>query len=157
MPHLSDSARSTSAAESRFRVQDSNSLARDILVIALDEQSAALGGMLAAQSWRHAEFVNFHIGGGPQDRGDWAEALERHGFDLIVMVGTAGSDLRNAEIVGGKGIARGVKVSSVLLSPQDTPAPVISESLLDLRPWSRTLALIGSADYLPGVLHALGA
>jgi hypothetical protein len=152
----SDSAKSTSAAESQFRVRDPNSLARDILVVALDEKSAALGGMLATQSWRCAEFVNFHMPAAREGR-DWSTALERHAFDLIVMVGTAGGDLRQAESVGGKGAARGTKVSSVLLSLQGTPLPVISESLLDLRPWSRTLAVIGSADYLPGVLHALGA
>ncbi len=153
---LSNSARNTSAAESRFRVQDSNSLARDILVVALDEKSAALGSVLAAQSWRRAEFVNFQIPGA-QESGDWSAVLERRAFDLIVMVGTAGGDLHQAETIGGKGIARGIKVSGVLLSLQGTPPPVISQSLLDLRPWSRTLALIGSADYLPGVLHALGA
>jgi hypothetical protein len=73
------------------------------------------------------------------------------------MVGTVGGDLGGAEAIGEKGVARSIKMASVLVSPQGTPPAVISECLLDLRPWSRTLALINSADYLPGVLHALGA
>jgi hypothetical protein len=153
---LSNSAQSTSAAESRFRVQAPNSLARDILVIALDEKSSALGGMLDTQSWRCAAFANFGMAA-PRDGEDWSAILERHDFDLIVMVGTAGGDLGGAEAIGEKGVARSIKMASVLVSPQGTPPAVISECLLDLRPWSRTLALINSADYLPGVLHALGA
>ena len=153
---LSNSAQSTSAAESRFRVQASNSLARDILVIALDARSATFGGILDAQAWRCAEFANFDMAA-PRGGEDWPVILERHAFDLIVMVGTAGGDLSGAEAIGEKGIARGIKIASVLVSPQGTPLAVISECLLDLRPWSRTLALIDSADYLPGVLHALGA
>jgi hypothetical protein len=153
---LSNSAQSTSAAESRFRVQAPNSLARDILVIALDERSSTLGGMLDAQSWRCAEFANFDMAT-PRGGEDWSAVLERHDFDLIVMVGTAGGDLSGAEAIGEKGVARGIKMASVLVSLQGTLPAVISECLLDLRPWSRTLALIGSADYLPGVLHALGA
>ena len=153
---LSNSARSTSAAESRFRVQAPNSLARDILVVALDERSSTLGGTLDTQSWRCAEFANFAMAA-PRGGEDWSVILERHDFDLIVMVGTAGGDLSGAEAIGEKGVARGIKMASVLVSPQGTPPAVISECLLDLRPWSRTLALISSADHLPGVLHALGA
>jgi hypothetical protein len=154
---LSETARATSAAESRFRVQAPNSMARDILVIALDEKSAEQGDMLAGESWRCTEFVDFHMPGTAVSPQAWPAAIERRGLDLLVMIGTVGENLQESSKIGARAIALGAKVFGVLLAPDDMPADAISAALLELRPWSRTLMLLSSADYLPGILHALGA
>ena len=155
---LSESARSTSSAESRFRVQAPNAMARDILVIALDEESAKLGTLLAGQPWRRTQFVNFRRDGdAPAVLQTWLGAMEQRDFDLIVMVGSIGSKLDLAADIGSRCIDGGVKISSVLLAPAAASSRSISAGLLALRPWSVTLAVIAEAEYLPGVLHALGA
>jgi hypothetical protein len=154
---LSETSRATSAAESRFRVQAPNSSARDILVVALDEKSAKLGDMLAGQSWRGTQFADFHMpdtGANPQT---WSATMERRGLDLLVMIGTVGENLQRSSQIGARSIALGTKVFGVLLAPDDTPVDAISAALLELRPWSRTLMLLSTADYLPGILHSLGA
>jgi len=151
---MSESARSNSAAQSRFRVQAPNSAPREILVVALDNSCAQLGPMLSGQSWRSATFLNFQDFGASDDPGS---AMSWHSFDLVVMVGSVGEDLALAKAIGSKALACGIKLSSLLLRGADTSEQEVSAALLELRPWSRTLAVVDSADTLPATLHALGA
>jgi hypothetical protein len=154
MRRMSESARTTSAAQSRFRIQAPNAAPREILVVALDRKCSELGGMLSGQSWNGATFINFQGLGACTDP---QSALSWHGFDLVVIVGSAGEDLAAAKAIGSKALACGIKISALLLREAGTTEDEVSAALLELRPWSRTLAVVDSADYLIGALHALGA
>ena len=154
MRSKAESARATSAAQSRFRIQAPNATPREILVVALDRKAAQLGALLSGESWRSATFINFQGFGACDDPGS---AMSWHSFDLVVMVGSVGEDLAMAKAIGSKALACGIKISSLLLRDAGTSEEEVSAALLNLRPWSRTLAVVGSADYLPGALHALGA
>ncbi len=54
---LSESARATSAAEARFRIDDANARPRAIKVIALDRPSEAVVKRLAQLPWASATFL----------------------------------------------------------------------------------------------------
>ena len=141
---------------SRFRVQAPNSVARDILVVALDPQSAGLGPILAKSTWQGALFVGF------QDLpasapGNWPDALARRLPDLLIMVGTVGQTLAQAGAIGASCRKAGVKVSSILLADAGISAKTLSEALLQLRPWSHTLAVLHEDSDLCDTLRALGA
>ncbi len=149
---LGDGLPSDPAREAKFRVQVPNSKARDILVVPLDAASETSAALLAAETWRNARFVAFSA----QGQG-WREAIERAGLDLVVMIGTVGQDLSQAIPLGEGCIERNIKTSGVLLRPLDVPLAEFSSALRSVRPWTQTLAIISEADYLPGLLHALGA
>ena len=53
---LSESARATSAAEARFRINDPNSRGRTVKVIALDALSERVAKQLASRPWNSASF-----------------------------------------------------------------------------------------------------
>jgi hypothetical protein len=143
---------SRAAREALFRVQVPNSSARDILVIPLDEVSAPLISEVAEQSWRNARFVPYTPFGEA-----WRNALEEKHVDLVVMIGQAGENLSQAIAIGETCLSRQIKISGVLLRNLDVDLLNVSASLRSMRPWTQTLAVITDADYLPGLLHALGA
>jgi hypothetical protein len=141
------------AREARFRLQAPNSSARDILVIPLDAAVAPLVSEVALQPWKNARFAAFSAAGEA-----WRAALDQHAAtDLVVIIGQAGEDLGQAISVGELCINRQIKTSGVLLRHDGVSLPQMSASLRSMRPWTRTLAVIAEADYLPGLLHALGA
>jgi hypothetical protein len=143
---------SDAAREAGFRVQAPNSSARDILVIPLDEAAGRLVGTVAEQVWRNARFVPF------TPLGDaWRTALGKQDVDLVVVIGNAGANLSQAIAIGEICITRQIKVSGVLMRGEEVTLSDMSASLRSMRPWTRTLAVIGEQDYLPGLLHALGA
>jgi hypothetical protein len=57
MAMLSESARATTAAESRFRINDPNSLPRSVKVIAMDAPSERAVKELAKAHWNRASFL----------------------------------------------------------------------------------------------------
>jgi hypothetical protein len=143
---------SRAAREALFRVQAPNSSARDILVIPLDEASAPLVSAVAEQTWRNARFVS-HTPFGEA----WRSALDEKDVDLVVMIGQAGENLSQAIAIGETCLSRQIKISGVLIRNFGVDLSNVSASLRSLRPWTQTLAVITDADYLPGLLHALGA
>jgi hypothetical protein len=134
-----------------FRVQAPNSSPRDILVVPLDAQSARPAQALSEQAWRNARFVPFG------DADGWRSALEARRPDVVVMLATAGQNLSRAIAIGELCLTQGVKISGVLMRPDAMTSAEMSAALRSMRPWTQTLAVIGEADYLPGLLHALGA
>jgi hypothetical protein len=143
---------SRAAREALFRVQVPNSSARDILVIPLDEVSAPLVSAVAEQPWRNARFVSYTPFGEA-----WRAALDGKDVDLVVMIGQAGENLSQAIAVGETCLSRQIKISGVLVRNLSGNLANVSASLRSMRPWTQTLAVITDADYLPGLLHALGA
>jgi len=136
----------TPAREARYRVQAPNSTARGILVVPLGPAAAASVQALEGQGWRNAKFA----AGGDA----WREALDAGGIDLVVMIGQTSESLALAIPVGETCLARGVKISALLLRE---PGADLATALRTLRPWAQTLAVIPDAEDLPGLLHALGA
>src|SRR5712671_818275 len=71
----SESARMSSAAEARFRVQAPNSSPRAIKVIALDAAGEAVVRRLAGAGWSHATFFTAASRDQPGDPGHRPRAL----------------------------------------------------------------------------------
>ncbi len=96
----SESARVTTAAEARYRVDAPNSLPRNVKVIALGPQSDAVVQRLSGLRWARAQFLTassfttdigdrteFRIGSWLNDLAGQAKSLvdEVAGADLVVM------------------------------------------------------------------------
>jgi hypothetical protein len=143
---------SFAATEARFRVQSPNAAARDILFIPLDEMVAHLVEDMSRQPWKNARFVPFSGSGEA-----WRVELEQRLVDLVVVVGQAGEDLSQANLIGKICIDRQIKTSGVLLRNDGVSPTQMAASLRSMRPWMRTLTVITEVDDMPGLLHALGA
>jgi hypothetical protein len=136
----------------RHRVRAPNSRARDILVVPLDESCAALTDALAPETWRSTIFVGYSRYGEA-----WRAVLAAREIDIVVTVGAAGHDLSQAIAIGEQCMHGQTKISGILLRAPELTLAQTSAALRSLRPWTHTLAVIPEADYLPGLLHALGA
>src|SRR5436190_13495864 len=99
----SESARASSAAQARFRIDAPNSKPRSVKVIALDHPSERVVKDLARRSWNGATFFTASAFGGAPKQGEsfsgWLSDLagrtknlieEVNGADLVVMVAAAG-------------------------------------------------------------------
>jgi hypothetical protein len=155
---LSESARSTTAAESRYRVQTPNSTPRRTLVVALDWTTAGLGSLLSQEQWRNSHFIDFRIAGRPQnsafkDLGGFEDKI----FDQVILVGSAGRDLSRAPDIADRCEALGAKIAAIVLAPREAGRGAAAEALLVLRPLARTLALVRDGEFLRDLLLALGA
>ena len=106
----SESARATSAAEARYRIDAPNSQPRTVKVIALDAAAERVVKRIAQGSWRRATFfTSLSDDGAP--RGAWSMqawlgdvagraidlVAEIASADLIVMVAAAGGSTTAAE------------------------------------------------------------
>lgn len=155
---LSESARSTTAAEMRFRVQAPNSTPRSMLVVALDAATATLGYLLAQDRWQNAKFANFQLIGSQKNPAFLKlEALDKRDFDVVVLVGTAGCDLADASGIAARYSTGGAKIAALLLAPAEAGRSAVASSLSTLRPLARTLALVRDGEFFRDLLLALGA
>lgn len=137
---LSQSARATSAAESRFRVQAPNASPRAILVIAPGENGKAL-----AESVAPAPSVSWLCGGNLADQ-DWRAALK--GFDLALLIAKA--ETQDGIAALGRACRDcGVKLAAVTFGKKPVPET--------LRPWARTITRMVDETDLASLLEALGA
>jgi hypothetical protein len=143
---------SFAATEARFRVQFPNASARDILVIPLDDMAVHLIEDVSRQPWKNARFVPFSRSGEV-----WRIELEQRSVDLVVVIGQAGEDLGQVNLIGEICIERQIKTSGVLLQNDGVSSTQMAATLRSMRPWMRTLTVITEADDMPGLLHALGA
>lgn len=143
---------SPAAQEARFRIQAPNSTARNIVVIPLDEVSSGLVTKTANQPWRNARFVAYAANGE-----GWRAALAAHDIDLVVIIGQVGESLSQTIAIGETVVTRHIKISGVLIVDEPAQLTALAGSLRSIRPWTHTLAVIGNADDLPELLHALGA
>src|ERR1700712_349459 len=105
---LSESARVTTAQESRFRIQYPNSKPRAVKVIALDPESAKLVDDVAKMDWNGAAFfksLSFEASSQGQTVKAWLNDLAGHTTDLaseiaqadcVVVISGAGEDAHSA-------------------------------------------------------------
>jgi hypothetical protein len=160
MPMQSDSARMSSAAEARFRVQAPNSLPRAIKVIALDPAGAAAVGRLAAAGWTHATFFSAVSPDGAVT--DLAGAVssvtqEVATADLVVLVAGPGGRAHGAAVAGEACSRRRVMTTGFVVGAAAASERELSATLAQLRPWSLMVVISSSDDYLDDMMTALRA
>jgi len=157
----SESARMSSAAEARYRVQAPNSKPRSIRVIALDASSEAILRRLAKGSWRHARFLTASenvdgwlsdFTGGRRDLMDEVDTA-----DLVVMVATPGGHAQAASIIGEACSLRRVMTTALVVGARSAPDEAVSKTLAQVRPWSLMLVIASPDDYIDDMLVALQA
>src|SRR5712691_5780215 len=116
----SESARMSSAAEARFRIDYPNSQPRVIKVVALDEMSERVVKRVAQQFWQRANFfTSLKFEGAARGEGwsmkAWLSDLagrtkalveEVACADLVVMVSSAGTSAEAASVLGDACAAR---------------------------------------------------
>jgi hypothetical protein len=174
---LSESARVTTAAETRFRVDEPNSKPRRIKVIALDRLSETVVGHLAGLRWNNASFFTTSaFAGEPQRPGGaapggfsmagWLSDLagrtkdlidEVASADLVVMVATAGESAQAAALIGEACSLKRVNTTALILGGASATEAMLSNTLAQLRPWSLMLAIASGEDYIEDMLTALRA
>jgi len=168
---LSESARVTTAAEARFRIDAPNSKPRHVKVVALDRASEAVVKHLARLRWNHASFFTAPaFAGEPPGRGfsmpGWLSDLagrtkdlidEVDGADLVVMVATAGENAQAAALIGEACSLKRVNTTGLILGAVSATDEMMSKTLSQLRPWSLMLVIAHGEDYIEDMLIALRA
>ena len=149
-----------SRAESRFRIDDPNSLPRAIKVIALDAASEAIVRLLAAMPWKSATFLSAadfpgtarDFSGQPKDL-----AEEVNAADLVVMVASPGGEAHAASVIGEACSAKRVMTTGLVVRATAASEEAVSKTLSQLRPWSLMLVVADPDDYIDAMLAALRA
>jgi len=168
---LSESARMSTAAEARFRIDAPNSKPRHVKVIALDPTSEALVKHLAERRWNSASFFTASaFAGAPPGRGfsvqGWLSDLagrtkdlidEVNGADLVVMVATVGESAQAAALIGEACSLKRVNTTGLILGGASATDEMLSKTLSQLRPWSLMLVIANGEDYIEDMLIALRA
>ena len=169
---LSESARATSAAEQRYRIDAPNSQPRAVKVIALDGASERVVKELAAAPWQRASFLTASAfsgaprAGEPFSMGGWLNDLagrtkdlvdEVNAADLVVMVATAGQNAAAAAIIGEACAVKHVMTTALILGGANSSDETISKMLAQLRPHVMMLVISSADEYIKDMLTALRA
>ena len=166
---LSESARMSSAAEARFRVQAANSKPRAIRVIAMDAQSEDVVKGLAERGWQQARFFSAsalsgatssvpptawlkHLSGGAADLIDEVDRA-----DLVVMVASPGGYANRASLIGEACSHRRVMTTALIVTAASASDEDLAKTLAQLRPWSLMVVIANGDDYVQDMLTALRA
>src|SRR5215831_3686388 len=168
----SESARMTTAAEARYRIDYPNSKPRAIKVVALDPPSEAVVKRLAQRPWQQATFFTAPKLEGVPKSGDgpsmkaWLSDLagrtkdlidEVATADLVVMVASAGTRAEAAALIGEACNARKVMTTALIIGSQAKTDEELSQTLANLRPHASMLVIAGNDDYIEEMLVALRA
>jgi len=145
---LSESARMSSAAEARFRVQAPNSKPRRIKVIALDRPSEEIVARLKQRSWEHATFFTATNG---------ALKDEIATADLVVMVAAPGGRAELASVIGQECSDRRVNTTAFIAGAASASDDALSRTLRQVRPWSLMVVIADADEYIDDMLTALRA
>jgi len=154
---LSESARATTAAEARFRIQAPNARPRIVAVVPLDDAAHA---MLSGLGSERTIFVTLAEGAAwIAQLSDRTRALVQaiETANLIVLVATAGADASAAAMVAEAGAARRVMIAGLVVDSAGTDAGALEKSLAALRPHVGMLVVAEGRDYLGPMLEALRA
>ena len=124
---LTESARMSSAAEARFRIQTQYPTGRVVRVIDLDAATAR----------------------------DVAATVERvSATDLVVMVVAAGGNAGAASIIGEACSDRRVMTTTIVVCAGSTTDEALSATLLQVRPWSLMVIVVNDDDYVEDILRS---
>ncbi len=166
----SESARMSSVAEARFRVQASNSRPRATRVIALDVSSEYVVRRLADAHWTNATFFTAftanddHTAGSAAD--GWLTDLagsrrnvqdEVDAADLVIMVATAEGHAEAAAMIGQACSLKRVTTTALIVGTTSASDEALSRTLAQLRPWSLMVVIGDDDDYIREMMAALRA
>jgi hypothetical protein len=169
---LSESARMTTAAEAKYRIDAPNSKPRAIKVIALDKASERVVAQLAKLNWNRASFfTSLHFETPPQAGADWsmkawlndlagrAKKLvdEIDTADLVIMVSTVGEKADAASVIGEACNLKHVMTTALILDSGSSSDEALSKTLLHLRPYASMLVVADDENYIETMLTALRA
>jgi len=164
---LSESARMTTAAALRFRIQEPNARVRATSVIALDPASEPFVARLAEDRWNHATFLKSpeDVGAaGPDADEGWLTTFDGRrtrireavdSADQVIMVAAAGGRADAAALVGRACSDRRVTTTALIVGAADAADADISKTLAQLRPWSLMVVIASSDDYVRDMMTAL--
>ena len=168
----SESARMSSAAETRFRVDYPNSKPRVVKVVALDTPSERVVKRVAQRAWQRATFfTSIKFEGAPRGGESWSmqawlrdlagrtKALveEVAGADVVVMVSTAGSSAQAAAVIGVACAARKVMTMALIIGSEQQSDDALSKTLATLRPYASMIIVANGDEYIEEMLSALRA
>jgi hypothetical protein len=168
----SESARMSSAAEAKFRINRPNSRPRAVKVIALDAPSERVVKDLATGPWQRASFLTassfsgapragerFSMGGWLNDLAGRTKDLvdEVNSADLVVMVATAGESAAAASIIGEACNLKHVMTTALILGGSTSSDETLSKMLAQLRPHAMMLVISSADEYITDMLAALRA
>ena len=168
----SESARVTTAEQSRFRINAPNAKQRMVKVIALDPQAEPVVKRLAQLTWNGATFFtacafaakphagkDFSMTGWLADLAGRSRDLvnEVNAADLVVMVATAGESADAASIIGEACSLKRVDTTGLIVGAANASDEALSKTLSQLRPWSLMLVIANADDYIEDMLTALRA
>jgi hypothetical protein len=166
---LSESARATTKAESRYRVPYPNSKRRDVKVIALDKPSIAIIDSLSKRQWNGAQF--FSATPAVKDGGDgslkaWLNDLAGHTLDLVeevahsdfvVVLTRAGEDAQAVSVIAEICEIHHKTLIALVVPADNDDDAAIAASLKYLRPYARMLVVTQGPEYVESMLEALRA
>jgi hypothetical protein len=172
----SESARMSSAAEAKFRIDRPNSQPRAVKVIALDAQSERIVKELAQSQWQRASFLTasafsgaprqgerfserFSLGGWLNDLAGRTKDLvdEVDSADLVVMVASAGESAAAAALIGEACNLKHVMTTALILGGASSSDEALSKMLAQLRPHAMMLVISSADEYIKDMLTALRA
>lgn len=167
---LSESARMSSEAEARFRLQVPNSKPRSIKVVALDPGSEALVERLSKGAWPRASFFKASADPGllvqPGATSTWLRDFagqahdvreEVKAADLVVMVATPGGNAHLTSLVGEACSDYRINTTGMIIGAATASDTEVSRTLVQLRPWSLMVVISNNDDYIDDMLTALRA
>lgn len=169
---LSESARATTAEESRFRIDYPNSHARRSRVIALDAASGQALAHLSSGRAPQAHFMRYveTRGVGDLRRRLPVDAVLRDldgqprslseeiaDADIIVMVTSVGYTGEAAEVIGNACLARNKMATGLILGSADATMPDLAATLAAMRPFAAMLVVSNDDEYAGEMLSALRA
>ena len=156
----SESARMSSAAEARYRVQVPNSLPRAIKVIGLDSAGDQVIRQLNAAGWQHAAFftaVSRHDDLRDLEGRSRSVADEVDAADLVVLIAGPGGHAHAAAAIGEACSRRRVMTTGFVVGVAAASEKELSKTLVQLRPWSLMVVIAHSDDYIADMMTALRA
>ena len=166
----SESARATSAAEARYRIDAPNSQPRSVKVIALDASAERVVKRIARGPWQRASFfTSLSDDGAP--RGAWSMQAwlgdvagramnlleEIASADLVVMVAAAGGSPPVASVIGEACALNRVMTTGLIVDAHGQSDAALARTLAALRPYASMLVLADGEDYVEAMLEALRA
>jgi hypothetical protein len=168
----SESARMSSAAEARFRIDYPNSQPRAIKVVALDAASERVVKRVAQRNWQRATFfTSIKFDAAPRAGEAWSmqawlgdlagrtKALveEVAAADLVVMVSSAGTSAQAAAVIGEACAVRKVMTMALIIGSEQRSDEELSQTLAALRPYASMLVIASGDEYIEEMLAALRA
>jgi hypothetical protein len=157
---FSESARMSSAAEARFRVQAPNSTPRASKVIALDAAGETVVRRLAGGGWEHATFFTAAAPDGAlHDLAGRVTSVidEVDTADLVILVAGPGGHAQAASLIGQACSIRRVMTTGFVIGVTSASESALSKTLAQLRPWSLMVVIANSDDYIGDMMTALRA